>query len=298
MGETTKIEWADATFNPWEGCQKVSPACDHCYAEERNNRYSGGRNWGPGAPRRRTAASTWAQPATWDAKAAKAGTRPFVFCASLADVWDNAVDPAWRVDLFDLIRRTPHLVWLLLSKRIGNAIDMAAASGGLPANCALGSTIVTAAEAERDLIKLWQAAWKMKPLFTFISAEPLLDDLRPAINAEMRRYLGSIGWIIGGGESGGGARPPRLSHVRALRDAAADWDIPFMWKQWGEFVPKGQHRDQAHMIEISDRAKGLREVGGTPYLRVGKDIAGNWLDGRQHLARPSVPPIARQGALL
>ncbi|WP_200843928.1 DUF5131 family protein [Pantoea sp. 18069] len=63
MSENSKIEWTDHTFNPWEGCQKVGPGCDHCYAETRNARFAGGTavNWGPGAPRRRTSASNWEQ---------------------------------------------------------------------------------------------------------------------------------------------------------------------------------------------------------------------------------------------
>ena len=87
MAENTKIEWADHTFNPWEGCQKVGPGCDHCYAETRNARFAGGTaiNWGPGAPRRRTSASNWALPKRWNAQSdtfmAQHGRRPGRFCA-------------------------------------------------------------------------------------------------------------------------------------------------------------------------------------------------------------------------
>lgn len=297
MGEITKIEWADHTFNPWIGCQKVGPACDNCYAEMQNARYSGGANWGPGAPRKVTAASTWAQPAKWEARAVKDGTRPFVFCLSLGDIWDNAVAPDLRRKLFsEVIRPTKNLVWLLLSKRIGNAIDMVKDVGGLPPNCALGSTIVTAAEVDRDMPKLEAAAEALNPIFTFLSIEPLIDDLAGSLMPWM--LAGDVGGIFAGGESGGRARAPRLSWVRGLRDAAAIAGVPFMWKQWGEFVPRGQHRDRAHEIQISDAAKGLRDVGGTPCIRVGKDIASNWLDGVQHLARPAVPPAPFQEALL
>ena len=55
MSDTTAISWADSTFNAWIGCQRVSPACDHCYAETDNQRFYGGVNWGPRAPRRMTA---------------------------------------------------------------------------------------------------------------------------------------------------------------------------------------------------------------------------------------------------
>src|ERR1700761_8119735 len=101
MGENSKIEWCDHTFNPWEGCQKVSPGCDHCYAEARNARFGGGEalNWGPGAPRRRTSNSNWRQVLRWNKKAEAEGRRFRVFCASLADVFDNQVPTRWRDDL-------------------------------------------------------------------------------------------------------------------------------------------------------------------------------------------------------
>ena len=147
MGENTHIEWADHTFNPWEGCQKVGPGCDHCYAEARNARFGGGvaPNWGPGAPRRLTSAANRAKPLKWNAEALRLGTRPRVFCASLADVFDNAVDPRWRNELFATILVTPQLDWLLLTKRIGNVADMVDACpfiDNLPNNAWLGATIV------------------------------------------------------------------------------------------------------------------------------------------------------------
>ncbi|SOD00191.1 Phage protein Gp37/Gp68, partial [Rhizobium sp. AN5] len=121
MADSTNISWADMTFNPWIGCTRIAPACDGCYAahlmETRMHRAEWG---GPGkgnGTRARTSAANWRKPLAWNATAAKEGTRPFVFCASLADVFDNAIPEEWRRDLFDLIRATPHLVWLLLTKR-------------------------------------------------------------------------------------------------------------------------------------------------------------------------------------
>ena len=106
MSANTKIEWADHTFNPWIGCTQISPGCDGCYAKAWDQRFAGSVNathWGPGTPRKRTSPSTWAQPLKWDREAARRGIRYRVFCASLADVFDNAVDPQWRTDLFALI---------------------------------------------------------------------------------------------------------------------------------------------------------------------------------------------------
>ena len=186
MSENSKIEWTDHTFNPWEGCQKVGPGCDHCYAETRNARFAGGTaiNWGPGAPRRRTSAANWQQPLRWDknheAFFAQHGRRQRVFCASLADVFDNAVDPQWRVDLLSLIDKTPNLDWLLLTKRIGNAnamLDKAEmgvcgkwTNYGPRQNVWIGATIVNQEEADRDIPKLLA----VPAVKRFLSMEPLL----------------------------------------------------------------------------------------------------------------------------
>lgn len=116
MAENSKIEWTDATFNPWIGCTKVSPACDHCYAETLSKARLG-VPWGAGQPRRRTTAENWKQPLRWNRKAEKEGRRYRVFCASLADVFDAEVPNEWRLDLFRLIVQTPNLDWLLLTKR-------------------------------------------------------------------------------------------------------------------------------------------------------------------------------------
>ena len=124
MAENSGIEWTHHTFNPWIGCTKISPACDNCYAAEWDKRYEGGAHWGPKAPRRRTAEKNWNMPLKWDKAAAKAGVRLRVFCASLADVFDNQVPQEWRDDLWALIHATPNLDWLLLTKRPQNIEKM------------------------------------------------------------------------------------------------------------------------------------------------------------------------------
>ena len=89
MAENTKIEWADHTFNPWIGCTKVGPGCDHCYAEADFDKRRHVVQWGAGQPRKLTADSTWAMPRRWNKEAERLGWRYRVFCASLADVFDN-----------------------------------------------------------------------------------------------------------------------------------------------------------------------------------------------------------------
>jgi len=238
MAENTKIEWAHHTFNPWEGCQKVGPGCDNCYAEARNARFAGGQaiNWGPGAPRRRTSVGNWAMPVKWNKQAQAEGTRFRVFCASLADVFDNEVDREWRDDLATLILTTPHLNWLLLTKRIGNAGYMLGEMflDGPPDNVWIGATIVNQAEADRDIPKLLAVPARVR----FLSMEPLLGpvDLLPMFEyrAEVHNDTG-VHWIIVGGESGRGARPMHPDWARSLRDQCEAAGVPFLFKQWGEW---------------------------------------------------------------
>ena len=224
MAETSGIAWTDSTFNPWIGCTKVGPGCDHCYAEalDKRHRWKGATHWGPGVERMRTAPSNWKKPLAWDAKAKASGKPWRVFCASLADVFDNEVPDEWRRDLFELIWNTPNLTWLLLTKRIGNAAKM------LPRttlrNAWIGATIVNQEEADRDIPKLLATNAAVR----FVSYEPALGPV------EWAKYPG-IDWLIIGGESqqGGAPRPFRLSWaVDAITDARTIGAAPFV-KQLG-----------------------------------------------------------------
>lgn len=189
MGEHTEISWCDHTFNPWIGCTKVAPACDGCYAEALMDKRHHRVEWGaPGkgaGTRSRTSEANWREPLKWNRKAAESGTRPFVFCASLADVFDNQAPPEWRENLFDLIADTPHLVWLLLTKRPQNIVDMVRRDGALagngthylPGNVALGTTIEDQEHADRNVPHLLRAKAELGALFAFVSCEPLLGPI-------------------------------------------------------------------------------------------------------------------------
>jgi protein gp37 len=182
VAERTGISWADATFNPWLGCQKVSPACDHCYAEELcTTRLN--IEWGPHGARRRTADSTWGNLRRWNRRpenlGAPEGTKPFVFGGSLCDVFDNKADPAWRADYFAAIRDAPNLLFLLLTKRPQNIVGMverACGDEGLPGNVALGTTVEDRLRLG-NLNHLQRAAASFRPAFIFGSFEPLLEHL-------------------------------------------------------------------------------------------------------------------------
>jgi protein gp37 len=151
MGQATMIEWCDHTFNPWIGCSKVHAGCAHCYAEADMDHRRHRVKWGPGGTRSRTSDDYWKQPLKWNREAEAAGERRRVFCASLADVFEEwrgpilnhlgnrlmhehmgsaGEEPAWvtmddlRRDLFALIDQTPHLDWLMLTKRPENVRKM------------------------------------------------------------------------------------------------------------------------------------------------------------------------------
>ena len=248
MAENTKIEWADHTFNPWIGCTRVSPACDNCYAAEMMDTRYGRVRWGAGEPRVRTAPGNWVKPRKWNRETPGA----FVFCASLADVFDNEVDPAWRNDLFRLIYDTPNLVWLLLTKRIGNVHRM---TNGLPRNVAIGATMANQEEYDRDRMKLAEAK-RFGALFTFGSFEPLLGPVILDRNAP--------DWIIVGGESGPNARPMNLDWARSLKRQSEELGRVFNFKQvGGRSASKGGHElDGATFFGRPKVAGGIaRKVG-------------------------------------
>lgn len=300
--EHTAISWCDSTFNPWIGCTKVSPACDHCYAERLMDTRLGRVQWGAGQARKRTSAATWRQPLAWERDwenfLTLHGRRRRVFCASLADVFDNEVDPQWRADLFALINATPHLDWLLLTKRIGNAAGMLAVTPGwLPPNVWLGATICNQAEADRDIPKLLALPARVR----FLSIEPMLgpvnltripmgdtcaseccgnwrlDVLKGASYCgeaerdprdESDEADSRIDWVICGGESGPQARPMHPDWVRSLRDQCAAAGVPFHFKQWGEWLPISEQSDafNSALYRSNRRAMAHEDQGAVDEL--------------------------------
>lgn len=318
MGENSAISWTDHTFNPFIGCTRVSPACDGCYAAELMGK-DGGRfkrvAWGgPGkgeGERIRTSPITWRLPRKWNRASEGAPGKTFVFCASLADVFDNAVPAEWRRDLFDLIRSTPNLTWLLLTKRPGNIVKLwseavrpctghaearkfdSAPEEAWPRNAAIGCTVINQEEADRDIPKLLAAKAALNPAFAFLSMEPLLGpvDLRQAHIASER--LPRVDWVIAGGETDQGAhkaRPADPAWFRSLRDQCAAAGVPFHFKQWGEWHPHGQCLSDGavNCLGNPDDARGRWHGfdGEESAWRVGKDRAGRFLDGAGHDARP------------
>lgn len=237
MAENSGIEWTHHTFNPWIGCTKVSAACDNCYAEAWDKRF-GGKRWGPHADRKRT--KTWGDPVRWQRKAVADGRRYRVFCASLADVFDNhrSINDGWRRELWALIRQCPDLDFLMLTKRPQNIVRYLPDDWGAGyQNVWLGATVEDQTEFDRRAPHLTA----VPAVVHFLSMEPLQGpvDLRGAAGLE---------WVITGGESGSHYRDAGPDWFRSLRDQCAAADVAFLFKQWSgrnqtEIKSKGRALD-------------------------------------------------------
>ena len=355
MAETT-IEWADYTFNPWMGCTKVSPACANCYAERDMDHRYGKVAWGPKGTRRKTTIANWRKLLKWNRDAARIRAehseyiaeldmpappayphRPRVFCASLADVFEDWKGPIqdhkgqrlqhcdgvfqpdgipefadWplatmddlRADLFRLIDATPHLDWLLLTKRPENILSMWPGNKSRE-NVWLGTSVENQEYALKRIPALLQCR-HFSPVL-FLSCEPLVGPLNLVQSWSNDRtfydYLGgvsgfvtengghrtvtgkpSVDWVITGGESGPNARPAHPDWYRGIRDQCFAADVPFLFKQWGEWL---------HMSQFVPGTHDLRgkTIDGSPHdfnARIGKKAAGRLLDGVEYNGFPKV----------
>ncbi len=283
MGQDSGIQWTNHTFNPWTRCTKVSPACDNCYAETWANRATHPKDasgkalplWGADAPRTPTTAHNWRQPVKWNHEAQAAGVQARVFCASLADVFeDHPVIEASgaRERLFTLAEATPWLNWLMLTKRPENMVRFAPASWAKqwPGNVWAGTTVESQAMAEERIPHLLKVPASVR----FLSMEPLLgavdldlgrcdahgrDHVRVSEAGEhcgecsangwsgelsFGHWLDAcadvgqagVNWIIVGGESGSKARPFDVDWARSLVAQGRTEGVPVFMKQFGAHV--------------------------------------------------------------
>ena len=266
MARDSKIEWTDHTFNPWWGCTKVSPACDHCYAETWAKRV-GLDIWSAGKPRRYLSDAYWRQPHRWNAEAQRSGRRTRVFCASMADVfeWKKGLS-SWRQRLWTVIEETPCLDWLLLTKRPHLIRRLAPWEDEWPANVWLGTTVETQRWVDKRLPHLSEV-----PAHTrFLSCEPLLG--RVDLDGWLERN--AIHWVIAGGESGPRARPSDPAWFYTIRNQCAAHATPFHFKQWGEWAPLNALPGVLPRSVLDDGSYS------TPMGKYGKKISGRALSGR------------------
>lgn len=221
MGFNSSIEWTTHTFNPWWGCSKVSEGCKFCYAEAFSKRY-GHDIWGINKNRRLMSDAHWQEPIKWDKMAKKEGIRYRVFCASMADVFEENAPAGQLERLWNVIRQTPNLDWQLLTKRPHRIAE------NLPADWKNGYENVwlgTSVEDDRVIYRI-DYLISVPAIIHFISVEPLLGPLS-------NLPLECIDWVIVGGESGHGARPMNSAWVIDIKEQCQKANVAFFFKQWG-----------------------------------------------------------------
>jgi protein gp37 len=231
MGFNSSIEWTTHTFNPWWGCTKVSDGCKFCYAESLSKRY-GHDVWGANKSRRLMSDNHWQNPIKWNAEAIQLGVRYRVFCASMADVFEEQAPEGQLERLWELIRQTPNLDWQLLTKRPQRIAE------NLPSDWGQGYTNVwlgTSVEDERVLERI-EHLIAVPAMVHFLSLEPLLGPL-PNLPLE------NIDWVIAGGESGHGARSMEKQWVIEIRRQCRAFGVAFFFKQWGGINKKAAGRE-------------------------------------------------------
>lgn len=316
MAENTKIEWCDHTFNPWIGCTKISPGCTNCYAATdtfaRRERSHGRELWGPHGLRHRTSVDYWKKPLRWNKdvwyQCLDCGwrgshnntlshaywereicptckgfntefTRQRIFCASLADVFEDRPDIfLWRDDLFRLIEQTPNLDWLILTKRPENI------KRDLPDNVWIGTSVENQKYADERIPALLKVPAKVR----FLSCEPLLGPVDLKLTSpiwesddaeDWHPRSDYLDWVICGGESGPYARPMHPDWARSLRDQCSSL-MPFLFKQWGAWITSENKFDNVngHMIPGST---GIHWLEDWFPVMVGKHRSGRLLDGKE-----------------
>ena len=244
--EHSLIPWTDHTHNIVIGCVEDGPECARCYARDTAHRYE--KNWGIGAvwgparntPRKTLSDAYWRQPLRWEREVAASGERKRVFCGSMCDVCeDHPTTNQERQRLFPLIAATPHLDWLLLTKRPQNFLPFFQNTWGTeawPTNVWTGTSVGLQASFERrydDLLTL-------PSICTFLSIEPLIGavDVRPFFKRKPPK------WVIVGGESDRSlkspARPMHLEWVYAIKQACEEYGIAFYMKQMGSMWAREQ----------------------------------------------------------
>lgn len=245
MGEQTGISWCHHTWNPWIGCTKVSPACDGCYAaalmgdQGRYKRVVWGEPGKGAGTRVETSPATFNAPLKWDRAAKAAGVKRFVFVASLADIFDNEVPIAWLAKVFAMMRRTPNLIYLALTKRpqlIVKRFQAACPGEDWPSNVFAGTTAEDQTRLDLNAPAILQAKVALGIPQVFLSMEPLLERVEISRWLEGQGIRGSypVDWVITGGETDQGkhkARPSDLAWFRLLRDQCKAAGVPFHFKQ-------------------------------------------------------------------
>lgn len=258
MGQSTGISWTDHTANFWWGCQRVSPGCEHCYAEELATVRRKLPVWGPpSTTARERKKGVWHGVPKWNAAAARRGVRRRVFVSSMADIFEDHPQVApWRAEALALLERCTALDVQLLTKRPENIRAMVPAHWltSWPSHVWVGTTVEDQKRADQRIPHLLSVPARVR----FLSCEPLLEDVnlhsfRDADGAllfplEHHRaeklpppFAGSritdhpgLQWVIVGGESGRNARHFDVAWARSIVEQCQRARVPVFVKQMGD----------------------------------------------------------------
>ena len=235
MNGRSRIEWTEMTWNPVVGCTKISAGCKHCYAEVMAKRLQamGAPGYEQGFRAVRVLPGRLEEPL-------RRHKPTLYFVNSMSDLFHDKVPEPFIDQVFDVMRRTPHHTYQVLTKR-GQRIGRYATQHDVPANVWLGVSVENRRHGVPRIAHL-QAA----PIGTrFLSVEPLLEDV-----GELD--LRGIDWVIVGGESGPGARPMNPEWARSVQRQCAEQGVQFFFKQWGNWGPDGARRSKKANGRILD----------------------------------------------
>jgi len=330
MGKKTKIEWTDATWNPIRGCSRVSEGCRNCYAESVAARFSD-----PGQPYHGLAefvtigqgTAKERQEARWTGKVAFVKEhlqdplrwqKPSrIFVNSMSDLFHAAVEEAWIWKIFGVMALSQRHTFQILTKRparmlsILHGVDPAAAYSGISMlfdevgahptcdmtrawplpNVWLGVSVEDQKTANERLPLLVQTPAAVR----WVSYEPALGPIDWKEALPKQEWLCALNWIVAGGESGTNARPMAPDWARSTRQFCKDYQIPFFFKQWGEWGQRELvHVEKRHCIAVDGKPVFTRDLGaciqhskdGNYLEHVGKKEAGHKLDGKEYREFP------------
>jgi protein gp37 len=322
VAEHTGIEWTDATWNPLVGCTKVSPGCDHCYAETLVNRFAGTSKAFPNRFDVVTIRDErmLAQPLRW--------RRPRrIFVNSLSDLFHADVPDDFIARVFAVMALAPQHTFQLLTKRHARMRSLLKSEGFEPLVRDIAWNMKYAGERSDPrmndqnyrtwpLPNVWlgvsvedqhwadiriPALLDTPAAVRWISAEPLLGPVR--LDGEVEETLAfadeggalpmiaGLDWVVVGGESGRGARPMHPDWLRDLRDECYVAKVPFLFKQWGHWAPHRTPRmtiTQTTSFSMAEDGSAVswRDRSGTELWPLGKKAAGRELDGRTYDGYP------------
>ncbi len=301
MGDKTKIEWTDATWNPVTGCTQVSPGCDHCYALTLAERFRGTpSHYFENGFDVTLRPDKLDQPLRW--------TKPRrIFVTSMSDLFHSDVPDEYIARAFAVMALAPQHTFQVLTKRHGRMRsllpspafeDQVRAVSGIETgwdyygtwplpNVWLGVSVEDQSRADLRIPALMETPAAVR----FVSCEPLLGPVTLThlhSHCPTHDFAGGFcsgpcpdrrwpDWVIVGGESGRGARPMHPDWARSLRDQCQAAGVAFHFKQWGEWVTEDQAPEDITLPGISWSHLG---DGGPSVYKVGKHNAGRELDGR------------------